>query len=215
MRRRASAAPRSLAEALAYAATEASTQASIVAYLELRRIPCTVTDASRTWSRSGRPGRPRVSTPGWPDITAVLPGGRMLGIEVKSRRGRLRPAQRATLGLLAAAGAVVVVARSVRDVMTIVEPARQRRGSQAPPLPLLGRPGLAPRRGSPARRPTPPTRGGRISGGLRSARHLPHPQSAPRFGPIRYAIEGAPRAGGFAGWATASCPSSPNGAPRF
>jgi hypothetical protein len=54
---------------------------------------------------------------GWPDITGVLaPSGRLLGIEVKTDKGRVSPAQAAIHETWQKFGAVLVVARDVEDV---------------------------------------------------------------------------------------------------
>lgn len=74
-----------------------------------------MTDASVPFV-NGRPRRAKVSEPGWPDITGILPGGRFLGIEVKSKYGRLRPVQKKVLQELQDSGGLVFVAKSVDDV---------------------------------------------------------------------------------------------------
>lgn len=58
------------------------------------------------------------SVSGVSDILGILPGGRMLCIEVKSRTGKLRPSQRDFLERAGRAGALAFVARSVKDVET-------------------------------------------------------------------------------------------------
>lgn len=59
-----------------------------------------------------------MSTPGIPDILGVQPKtGRMIAIEIKSSRGKISPAQENVMRLLKEAGAIVLVARSVDDVM--------------------------------------------------------------------------------------------------
>jgi hypothetical protein len=56
-------------------------------------------------------------TPGWPDITGVLPGGQMIAVEVKTPNDRLSDEQRHLLKQMRARGAIVVVASSVDDVL--------------------------------------------------------------------------------------------------
>ncbi|HXG66958.1 MAG TPA: VRR-NUC domain-containing protein [Blastocatellia bacterium] len=98
-------------------ASEAAIQAAICELLNLKRIPFSVTDSSRVIGQDGKLRRRKVSTEGWPDITACLPGGRLLAIEVKSARGRLRASQKFVLDKLRNQGALVVVAKDVEAVM--------------------------------------------------------------------------------------------------
>lgn len=53
---------------------------------------------------------------GFPDIAGVLPGGRLLVVEVKRPGERLRPEQAVWRANLEAAGALYVLATSVEDV---------------------------------------------------------------------------------------------------
>lgn len=59
----------------------------------------------------------RFGAVGSPDIIGVLPGGRFLGIECKTPRGRLSPHQDLFLARLLDDGALAFVARSVDDVI--------------------------------------------------------------------------------------------------
>lgn len=93
--------------------SESDIQRSIVAYLRARGIPFTVTDAGMTRHR----GAGKRVTRGWPDISGVLPGGRFLAIEVKREKGVLSPEQVTLHERLRKAGALVVVARQVEDVI--------------------------------------------------------------------------------------------------
>ena len=69
--------------------------------------------------RSGR--TIRLAPEGTPDIMGVLaPDGRSVAIEIKMPRGVVGPAQVRRLGELAAAGALVGVARSVDGALAIV-----------------------------------------------------------------------------------------------
>jgi hypothetical protein len=95
--------------------------------LKLRGIPHSVTDASLIVDESGEVAGRAVTCDGWPDVTGCLPGGRLLAIETKTRDGRLRPAQVACLESLKAAGALVIIARSVSDVAAQL-PALHRAG---------------------------------------------------------------------------------------
>ena len=53
---------------------------------------------------------------GCPDVLGQLNDGRLLGVEVKSRAGRLRPEQAVFLDRIRCAGGVAFVARDCRDV---------------------------------------------------------------------------------------------------
>src|SRR5262245_25145002 len=103
-------------------ASERDIQAGICALLDARGILYSVTDAGgavrcpscKEWVRAfKRRGTVRKS---WPDITGVLPGGRLLAIEVKRVNGAWRPGQWETLMSLKAQGALVVIARNISDV---------------------------------------------------------------------------------------------------
>jgi len=97
-------------------ATHREIQSAIEQYLDAQAIPYASTDAAEAFNRSGQ--RIRRVTPDWPDITACLPpSGLLFPIEVKTARDRLRPGQARTLHVLASAGALVCVARSVDDVI--------------------------------------------------------------------------------------------------
>ena len=54
---------------------------------------------------------------GCPDVLGQLKDGRLLGIEVKAERGRLRPEQSIFLERIRDAGGVAFVARDCRDVL--------------------------------------------------------------------------------------------------
>lgn len=95
-------------------ATEAAIQKAICEYLTAKRIVFSVTDSSLYFD-NGKPRR-KVKVDGFPDITVVAPGGKFLGIEVKSHSGKVRPAQAEMHERIRKAGGAVIVARSVRDV---------------------------------------------------------------------------------------------------
>jgi len=59
----------------------------------------------------------RFGWPGCPDVLGQLKDGRLLGVEVKSRTGRLRPEQAVFLERIRGAGGVAFVARDLRDVV--------------------------------------------------------------------------------------------------
>jgi len=53
---------------------------------------------------------------GCPDVLGQLRDGRLLGVEVKAPKGKLRPEQAFMLERIAGAGGVAFVARDLRDV---------------------------------------------------------------------------------------------------
>ena len=97
-------------------ATEKQIQAAICEYLALRGIVFAVTDAAIV--RTDRGARQRVTT-GWFDVTACV-GGRFVGIEVKTASGRVRASQAELHERVKKAGGLVIVARSVDDVMRVM-----------------------------------------------------------------------------------------------
>lgn len=54
---------------------------------------------------------------GCPDVIGQLKDGRLLGVEVKAAKGKLRPEQVVFLGRIRAAGGVAFMARDCRDVL--------------------------------------------------------------------------------------------------
>lgn len=58
----------------------------------------------------------RFGWPGCPDLLGQLKDGRILGVEVKGPKGRLRPAQVVFLERIRTAGGVAFMARDCRDV---------------------------------------------------------------------------------------------------
>jgi Holliday junction resolvase len=60
---------------------------------------------------------------GCPDILGVLPGGRSLMIEVKTKRGRLNADQEKWLHEASQVGALVIVAESLADVVNAIDEA--------------------------------------------------------------------------------------------
>lgn len=99
-------------------ASEAQIQRLITDYLSLRGIVFSITDASRIWDSRGRVRRGKVIV-GWPDVTCCV-RGKFVGLEVKSKTGRLRPEQKACHEALREAGGIVAVVRSLDDVIAIL-----------------------------------------------------------------------------------------------
>ena len=58
----------------------------------------------------------RFGWPGFPDVLGQLKDGRLLGMEVNAKAGRLRPEQAVFLERIRGAGGVAFVARDCRDV---------------------------------------------------------------------------------------------------
>ena len=105
-------------------ASEADIQAGICDLLTVMRIEHSVTDASipvticecqncghkqKVFIRKRKVGK------SWPDITGVLPGGRALLAESKAARTRFQPGQNELHERLRAAGALMLVPRSVDE----------------------------------------------------------------------------------------------------
>ena len=59
----------------------------------------------------------RFGWPGCPDVLGQLRDGRLLGVEVKSPTGKLRPEQAVFLERIRGAGGVAFMARDCRDVL--------------------------------------------------------------------------------------------------
>lgn len=57
---------------------------------------------------------------GTADILGILPNGRFLAIEVKSKRGIVRPEQRKFLESIANHGGLALIARSLQEVKDVV-----------------------------------------------------------------------------------------------
>ncbi len=58
----------------------------------------------------------RFGWPGCPDVLGQMKDGRLLGVEVKADKGRLRPEQAVFLERIRRAGGVAFMARDCRDV---------------------------------------------------------------------------------------------------
>jgi hypothetical protein len=107
---------------------ERKIQLEIVHWLQAHGVPLAVTDAGAlhhlgtgTCPRCGskvevgehyKCGIPH----GWSDITCCFPGGRYVGIEVKSAKGVQSEEQRQHQAIIEAAGGVYLLCRSVEEV---------------------------------------------------------------------------------------------------
>lgn len=66
-------------------------------------------------------GKVALCPPGTPDLLLILPDGKSLFIEVKSERGKLTPSQKEMHATLELLGHRVIVARSVGDVLEVLQ----------------------------------------------------------------------------------------------
>jgi len=77
--------------------------------LAVRTNSGTVQLGSGNWMKTG--------TPGWPDITGLLPDGRFIGVECKARRGgRQSPQQKRIEHEIRKRNGIYVLARSADDL---------------------------------------------------------------------------------------------------
>lgn len=86
----------------------------VLEYLRLRKIPSWRANAGGAM-RGGR--LVKMAPAGTPDVLAILPGGRLLGVEAKSPTGRLRETQIAWRDAAEKAGALYWVVRSLDDLI--------------------------------------------------------------------------------------------------
>lgn len=105
---------------------------AILEYLAFKRIPASLCDASASFNRQGR-FMPAKAASGWPDIVACVPCetisglmghgfalGQFIGIEVKTGSSKPRKNQEEAHAAIRAAGGIVIVARSLDDVMDVL-----------------------------------------------------------------------------------------------
>lgn len=69
---------------------------------------------------------------GCPDVLGQLNDGRLLGVEVKAERGRLRPEQTLFLERIRSAGGVAFMARNCRDVLRELNCSQTKSDKQEP-----------------------------------------------------------------------------------
>ena len=104
--------------------SEGSVQAAVLGYLRLDRRVAWVqrfNTGAHVTAETGANGKPkrrfiRYAFPGCADLLGQLRDGRFLAVEVKTRTGRVSPAQEAFLATVARHGGVAVLARSIEDV---------------------------------------------------------------------------------------------------
>lgn len=98
---------------------EREIQKRIVRRLRASGCLVAVTDAGAAYRAGGFFGE---SIPvGWPDVTGLLPGGRFLGVEVKSARGRQSAAQKQMQDEIESRGGLYILAYSIEDVLKAIE----------------------------------------------------------------------------------------------
>lgn len=100
--------------------SEKQIQQDIVSALRVLNIPHTVSDVGLMRDKQGNFKFKR-GTQGWPDISAVLPDGKFLGIEVKSAKGKVSEQQVSMHGTLIKSNAIIIVARSASEVFNFIE----------------------------------------------------------------------------------------------
>lgn len=101
---------------------EINVQMAICSYLDTQRIPYARTDATEAFNRKGQ--RVKRVDADWPDLTACYQSY-LVGIEAKRAvGGELSHGQAVKLEELHKAGALVVVARSVDDVIELLKTKR-------------------------------------------------------------------------------------------
>ncbi len=97
--------------------------AALVEVLKALRAHPAVVWCERMNSGAARVGNRfiRFGWPGCPDVLGQLRDGRLLGVEVKSPTGKLRPEQAVFLERVRGAGGVAFMARDLRDVLRELE----------------------------------------------------------------------------------------------
>lgn len=104
-------------------ALEKEIENSILEYLNMRNVFAWKVKTMGTYDVTEKKFRKpsKYYTKGQPDISAILPGGRYLGLEVKSALGRLSIHQKIFLERIKDAGGVSAVVRSVDDVEALLK----------------------------------------------------------------------------------------------
>lgn len=98
--------------------TESEIQTTILDYMKLCGIFCWRNNSVGIYDTYKHQYRrpPKHHLNGVPDILGILPNGQFLGIEVKSKRGKLSQAQQAFANFAKIHGGLVFIARSIEDV---------------------------------------------------------------------------------------------------
>lgn len=103
--------------------SESDIQKLILQYLGLKKIFCwrNNTGSGMNTNANGKEYFVRFGVKGAPDILGMLPGGRFLGIEVKRKDGIVSENQKDFLQQINDNGGLGFVARSLEDVMKVIE----------------------------------------------------------------------------------------------
>ena len=96
--------------------TEQDLQNSIRLYLSRHGIVSFRTNVIASYTQDGR-YVPSSLPKGFSDLFCVLPTGRAMFIEVKTKTGKATPAQISFLERMREQGAIAIIARSVEDVV--------------------------------------------------------------------------------------------------
>ena len=103
---------------------ERAIQKAILLWLRANGCLVAVTDAGAAYRAGAFFGN--AIPAGWPDITGLLPNGRFIGVEVKTKRGRQSDAQKRIEREIRKRDGIYVIARSVEDVQQEIEEAHAR-----------------------------------------------------------------------------------------
>jgi hypothetical protein len=93
---------------------ELKVQRAIIGWLAAQGIVLAVTDAGML-NKMGLAASCGIPA-GWPDITGCLPGGRFLGVECKSAKGRQSPEQARCQARIESNGGLYIVAHSLAEL---------------------------------------------------------------------------------------------------
>jgi hypothetical protein len=97
-------------------------------YLKAHRVPAHKMNSGAIKGKHGR--FVRFGFPGCPDIVGILPGGKFLGVEVKTGTGRLNADQIVFKGVVEDSGGVFVLVRALGDLERALQPLlREERGA--------------------------------------------------------------------------------------
>jgi hypothetical protein len=99
---------------------EQGIQAAILQYLRWKGIFCWKNNTAGIYVKARNTYIPS-HAPGVSDILGVLHGGRIICIEVKSPKGRISPHQQQFIDAINSAGGLAFVARSVDEVINVLE----------------------------------------------------------------------------------------------
>lgn len=103
---------------LPYSATESQIQGDCLDWLAWHQILAFRVNSGQVLvaNRNGSPRMIKLAPPGTADIIGMLPGGRFLAVECKTRKGKQTPEQEEFEQRVLANGGVYVLARSSEDL---------------------------------------------------------------------------------------------------